>query len=241
MAFIQRRGAKEKLLFGIESLRDIPHRGDTDVAQLMRTQSKAISDQYSKFMDLRVKIHGNPEPEDTEKVRQFSKTNESLLTTDLKAKLNELVKKVRKEEKIAVPVDQIKLDQTSILNMREVNASNSGKICGPKAANLGQLKQMYPEKVVEGLVIPFGIFRDHMDQQMPGQNMSYWAFLNAMFKEAAKKRAVDGYQKTGIRRLKRLQLSIAGDLPDAGLPPEALRSMCAMHSKTRLGAISPVV
>lgn len=90
----------------------------------------------------------------------------------------------RKSEKIEVPVESIILNESKVLNLRNVSASNSGKICGPKAANLGQLKQMFPEQVVEGLVIPFGIFRDHMNQDMPEQNQSYWQFLEAMFKEA---------------------------------------------------------
>ncbi|WP_372745328.1 PEP/pyruvate-binding domain-containing protein [Lutibacter sp.] len=97
-------------------------------------------------------------------------------------------KKERNETKIAVPVEEIRLNENNILNMRNVGASDSGKICGPKAANLGQLKRMFPDKVVEGLVIPFGIFKSHMDQQMPDQNMSYWKFLTNMFAEAAKMR-----------------------------------------------------
>ncbi len=36
---------------------------------------------------------------------------------------------------------------------------------------------------------------------------------------------IDGYASTGIKRLKRLQLSVAGDLPDAGLPPGAFKSI----------------
>lgn len=93
-------------------------------------------------------------------------------------------KKERNAEKIAVPIEQIRISESNILNLRDVDASDSGQLCGPKAANLGQLKKMFPEKVVEGLVIPFGIFRSHMDQKMPGQNQSYWAFLNAMFAKA---------------------------------------------------------
>ncbi|MEJ1223714.1 PEP/pyruvate-binding domain-containing protein [Sediminicola sp. 1XM1-17] len=100
-------------------------------------------------------------------------------------------KKERSTEKIAVPIEQIRLDETNILNLRSVDASDSGKLCGPKAANLGQLKKMFPEKVVEGLVIPFGIFRVHMDQKMEGQAISYWKFLNDMFKEAEKMRSQD--------------------------------------------------
>jgi hypothetical protein len=104
-------------------------------------------------------------------------------------------KKERKEEKIAVPVENIRLDETAILNMRSVDAKDSGKLCGPKAANLGQLKKMFPDNVVEGLVIPFGIFREHMDQEMPGQVVSYWKFLNNMFAEADKMRVNQATEK----------------------------------------------
>ncbi|MGB5944437.1 MAG: PEP/pyruvate-binding domain-containing protein, partial [Leeuwenhoekiella sp.] len=90
----------------------------------------------------------------------------------------------RQRTKIAVPIDQIRLDQNKIINMRNIDASESGKLAGPKAANLGQLKKMFPEEVVEGLVIPFGIFRDHMDLPMPGQSVSYWQFLTKMFQDA---------------------------------------------------------
>ena len=93
-------------------------------------------------------------------------------------------KKVRTEEKIQVPIEKIRLDQTNIINLRSVDANDSGELCGPKAANLGQLKKMFPENVVEGLVIPFGIFREHMNQAMPGQPVSYWQFLNKMFELA---------------------------------------------------------
>jgi len=94
--------------------------------------------------------------------------------------------KKRQEKKIRVEVDKLDLTQKNVLSLRQVNATSSGKICGPKAANLGQLKLMFPENVVEGLVIPFGIFRQHMEQQMPGENKSYWQFLNAAFAEAAR-------------------------------------------------------
>jgi len=93
-------------------------------------------------------------------------------------------KKERNTDKIEVPIEKIRLDNTAVLNLRDVDASDSGALCGPKAANLGQLKLMFPDQVVEGLVIPFGIFREHMEQQMPGQTGSYWRFLNEMFAEA---------------------------------------------------------
>ncbi|MCM4170030.1 phosphoenolpyruvate synthase [Arenibacter sp. TNZ] len=125
---------------------------------------------------------------------------------------NLFVKIERKEDRIEVPIENIRLDETAILNLRSVDAEDSGKLCGPKAANLGQLKKMFPEKVVEGLVIPFGIFRDHMDQPMPEQEGSYWEFLNATFKQAENMRSegipegeVENYQ---LRQLERLREAI---------------------------------
>lgn len=96
------------------------------------------------------------------------------------------VTRTRSEEMIAVPVESMELNDPRILNLRDVNASHSGILCGPKAANLGQLKLMFPDHVVEGLVIPFSIFRQHFDQPMPGQHQTYWEFLNGVFDEARK-------------------------------------------------------
>lgn len=96
-----------------------------------------------------------------------------------------LVKKVIKDEDmITIPIDQIKLDRNSVIDMRELNAKSSGIYCGPKAANLGELKELFPDLVVEGLVIPFGVFLDHMKQQIPNKEMSYWDYLNDIFNTA---------------------------------------------------------
>jgi len=95
--------------------------------------------------------------------------------------------KERISQRVTVPTDQLRLDVKEVLNMRDIRSKDSGKLAGPKAANLGQLKALFPDNVVEGLIIPFGIFRDHMDLPMPGQpNESYWEFLNNRFAEARK-------------------------------------------------------
>ncbi|WP_026809001.1 PEP/pyruvate-binding domain-containing protein [Arenibacter latericius] len=125
---------------------------------------------------------------------------------------NLFAKKERREDRVRVPVDNIRLQENKILDLKEVDASDSGKLCGPKAANLGQLKKMFPNKVVEGLVIPFGIFRSHMDQPMPDSKVTYWEFLNTIFKEAETMRAqginhseVENYQ---LQRLEALREAI---------------------------------
>ncbi|MDX2249687.1 MAG: PEP/pyruvate-binding domain-containing protein [Bacteroidia bacterium] len=99
--------------------------------------------------------------------------------------------KQRSEEKIRVPVERMILSEAKILNLRNVKASDSGKLCGPKAANLGQLKVLFPENVVEGLVIPFSIFRQHMDQPMPGGQITYWNYVYDLFWEANEMTGMD--------------------------------------------------
>ncbi|WP_405565832.1 PEP/pyruvate-binding domain-containing protein [Polaribacter sp. Asnod6-C07] len=121
----------------------------------------------------------------------------------------------RSKNMIEVPVDDIRLDVSKVINMRDVDATDSGKLCGPKAANLGELKQLFPDQVVEGLIIPFGVFKSHMNLQMPNENKTYWEYLNATFKEAATKKKngssdeiVEQYLLTSLEKLHKSILNI---------------------------------
>jgi hypothetical protein len=129
-------------------------------------------------------------------------------------------KKERTDERVNVPVDKLELEKTKVVNLRNLRAINSGKLCGPKAANLGELKYLFPDKVVEGFVIPFGIFRKHMNQQIPGAKETYWQFLNSIFSETAmmqkrnvKQEEIDAFT---LRKLDELRTAIKGInlLPD---------------------------
>ncbi|MBN1350166.1 phosphoenolpyruvate synthase [candidate division KSB1 bacterium] len=114
--------------------------------------------------------------------------------------------KKRREEKISVPTNKLDLDQDNLISLRKIRADDSGKICGPKAANLGQLKKMFPDKVAEGIVIPFGIFRSHLDQPMSDSGVSYWQFLQATFdKTEQDKQNGKGSPKIDAFVLKRLE------------------------------------
>ncbi|MCB0481519.1 MAG: phosphoenolpyruvate synthase [Flavobacteriales bacterium] len=92
--------------------------------------------------------------------------------------------KKRSVDMITVPVDNIEIKSPRLLNLNAVNASHSGKMCGPKAANLGQLKKNFPEQVVEGIVIPFSVFKQHFDQLMPLREITYWEFLTQTFERS---------------------------------------------------------
>ena len=96
----------------------------------------------------------------------------------------------KKEKKtIRIPEGKLKLDGKLPINMADVSSSDSGILCGPKAANLGQLKQLFPQNVVNGIVIPFGVFKDHMNQKMPQTDGSYWDFLMSAFAKAKQLKA----------------------------------------------------
>lgn len=119
--------------------------------------------------------------------------------------------KQRQEEMIRVPVEKIDLNTTTVLNLRDVNAASSGISCGPKAANMGELKSLFPEMVVEGLVIPFGIFLQHMKQPIPGESRSYWNYLNHIFETARNMQSsgeseeqIEQYQLTELGKLRSL-------------------------------------
>lgn len=96
--------------------------------------------------------------------------------------------KQRGEEKIRVPVERLRLDDPRILDMRELDATASGVICGPKAANLAQLKRMFPDNVVEGLVLPFALFRQNMEQPLPAGGGTYWSRLESIYDRADARR-----------------------------------------------------
>jgi hypothetical protein len=58
--------------------------------------------------------------------------------------------------------DLEKLDMSVrvFLDLDTLRATDSGRVVGPKAAKLGELRHAFPEAVAPGLAIPFGVFRE---------------------------------------------------------------------------------
>ncbi|MFC1568769.1 PEP/pyruvate-binding domain-containing protein [bacterium] len=94
----------------------------------------------------------------------------------------------RNEDRIHVSVNRLRLNQTNLIPLDQIRSTDSGQLCGPKAANLGQLKQLFPEHVVNGIIIPFGVFDQHLNQRIPGRDVTYWQMLQFIFKEAERDR-----------------------------------------------------
>ena len=47
------------------------------------------------------------------------------------------------------------------LDLAKVRRKDSGRMCGPKAAYLGELKHLFPDRVARGIVLPFGAYHAH--------------------------------------------------------------------------------
>ena len=68
---------------------------------------------------------------------------------------------------VSIEPDLEKLDLSvrRFISLDELRASDSGRIVGPKAAKLGELRKHYPGRVSRGVAIPFGLFRQEALEQ----------------------------------------------------------------------------
>ena len=89
---------------------------------------------------------------------------------------------------ILIRPDMKKLDLTTrrFIALDNLNAADSGKVCGPKAANLGELKRTFPQAVTDGLVIPFGMFRQLLDQPIAPGDSSVFHWMQDQYKRMAR-------------------------------------------------------
>ena len=88
----------------------------------------------------------------------------------------------RAPERIHPDFDKLDLARRDPIPLGELRAIDAGRIAGPKAARLGELKHHYQEAVADGLVIPFGAYRVFLEQPMPGTSMSAYAWMRAEYR-----------------------------------------------------------
>ncbi|HSH19400.1 MAG TPA: hypothetical protein VLA03_03055, partial [Draconibacterium sp.] len=77
-----------------QAFKDIPHKADNQNIRKVRSLSMEIAEGYSPFMDLRIKIHGQPDASDIQSVKDFKKKNDQQLSDSLKIKLDLLVQEM---------------------------------------------------------------------------------------------------------------------------------------------------
>jgi hypothetical protein len=70
---------------------------------------------------------------------------------------------------ISPDLEKLDLSVRELVQLDDLRAADSGRIVGPKAAKLGELRAHYPGRVSRGVAIPFGIFKQEaLDQPYPG-------------------------------------------------------------------------
>lgn len=87
------------------------------------------------------------------------------------------VKTRQKDVLIRPDLNKLDLYNHSFIPLKHLRATDSGIVAGPKAANLGELKHHFPEAVTKGLVIPFGLFRTLLEQQMEPGGPSVFSWM----------------------------------------------------------------
>ncbi|HSN71713.1 MAG TPA: hypothetical protein VLT59_09385, partial [Steroidobacteraceae bacterium] len=68
---------------------------------------------------------------------------------------------VARDDVVITPdLDKLDLSVREFVNLDDLRADDSGRIVGPKAAKLGELRRAFPDRVARGVAIPFGLFRE---------------------------------------------------------------------------------
>ncbi len=78
---------------------------------------------------------------------------------------------------IPAGTDKLELGVTELIPLGHLVADDAGRVAGPKACNLGELKAAFPEAVSDGLVIPFGVYAQALEQPARPGGSSMREFL----------------------------------------------------------------
>ena len=89
---------------------------------------------------------------------------------------------------LTIDVQRLDLTTARILRRDEVAEADAGIRVGPKAAELGHLKRLFPTRVADAAVIPFGVFVRHVDTPVGGAPTPF-AELKAAYARFATARA----------------------------------------------------
>jgi len=86
------------------------------------------------------------------------------------------------EARIKPNLEKLNLGLRDFVSLDRLRSTDAGRIVGPKAANLGELKYHFPSSVVDGLVIPFGVFRQLLEQNMENQDQTVYAWMKQQYR-----------------------------------------------------------
>ena len=96
--------------------------------------------------------------------------------------LDSIFEQAKKTQNLIRPdLDKLDLQTRDVILLSQLRATDSGRVVGPKAANLGELYHQYPEAVADGLAIPFGVFRGLLDQPAADGNQTVFEWMEEQY------------------------------------------------------------
>ncbi len=90
-----------------------------------------------------------------------------------------------KKPVITVDLNKLNLEVRELIDLSTLRATDSGRIVGPKAAKLGELKFHYPDAVASGVALPFGLFRAALEQAHPSAQGSIFEWMQREYARLA--------------------------------------------------------
>ncbi len=78
-------------------------------------------------------------------------------------------------------LEKLDLSVREPVSLDALRAADSGRISGPKGANLGELKHLFGNAVPPGFVIPFGVFRGLLDAPLEPGGPVVWDWMRARY------------------------------------------------------------
>lgn len=89
---------------------------------------------------------------------------------DFPADVQAAMVKPKEPEKpvFSIDVDKLDLKTAQVLPISAISVEDKGVRVGPKAAEVGHLKKLFPDRVSDAVVLPFGLFVQHVTR--PGKN-----------------------------------------------------------------------
>jgi hypothetical protein len=93
-------------------------------------------------------------------------------------------KKPEQAVMFAPDLSKLDLKQRDLVSLDKLRADDSGRTVGPKAAKLGELKSRFPDRVVGGVGLPFGLYRAAvLDKPYKGSGKTVYEWMVESFRK----------------------------------------------------------
>jgi len=87
---------------------------------------------------------------------------------------------------LTADLKKLDLEQTHVVSLTDLRATDSGRVSGPKGAKLGELKHAFGNAVPRGFVVPFGVFRNLLDRPISAEGPKTWDWMRERYDATGK-------------------------------------------------------